>query len=263
MAMAQAGAAAAAATGLLVFLLYSAIHRVEEGHLAVYYRYGSLCLHPWPQGLCCPHLPSRFPPLLFLLPSTRGESRPPWPRFSCLSFLPALFTNCISEPTGAQLWVCPALSHPCQQEPSPLSQTVPRPELPLSRCFGMLSLPFPLSTVGCFPLITGMLSSRAWGDFPFVLWARGCAETQDFSMVTRGLFREEKCVLAALCSVAMLGGFCKSCLLQEPMASQQAKIRCSQPFRWGIAGGFRALMQFSVIPGSLNRPCFALKAGPC
>lgn len=37
--MAQAGAAVAAATGILVFLLYCSIHRVEEGHLAVYYRY--------------------------------------------------------------------------------------------------------------------------------------------------------------------------------------------------------------------------------
>ncbi|RMC11819.1 hypothetical protein DUI87_11945 [Hirundo rustica rustica] len=46
MAMAQAGAAAAAATGLLVFLLYSAIHRVEEGHLAVYYRGGALLTSP-------------------------------------------------------------------------------------------------------------------------------------------------------------------------------------------------------------------------
>lgn len=37
--MAQAGAVAAAASGLLVFFLYCSIHRVEEGHLAVYYRY--------------------------------------------------------------------------------------------------------------------------------------------------------------------------------------------------------------------------------
>lgn len=68
MAMAQAGAAAAAATGLLVFLLYSAIHRVEEGHLAVYYRYSApgsppgAGSHPWPQELCYPELPSWFPP---------------------------------------------------------------------------------------------------------------------------------------------------------------------------------------------------------
>ncbi|NWS68507.1 ERLN1 protein, partial [Crotophaga sulcirostris] len=41
-AMAQAGAAVAAAAALLVFLLYSAIHKVEEGHLAVYYRGGAL-----------------------------------------------------------------------------------------------------------------------------------------------------------------------------------------------------------------------------
>lgn len=90
MAMAQAGAAAAAATGLLVFLLYSAIHRVEEGHLAVYYRYGApgsppgAGIHPWPQRLRYPALPSGFSSLggqpLFLLPSTRaGESQTPWP----------------------------------------------------------------------------------------------------------------------------------------------------------------------------------------
>lgn len=42
MTMAQAGAVVAAATGLLVFFLYSSIHKVEEGHLAVYYRYCSL-----------------------------------------------------------------------------------------------------------------------------------------------------------------------------------------------------------------------------
>lgn len=39
MTMAQAGAVVAAAAGLLVFFLYSSIHKVEEGHLAVYYRY--------------------------------------------------------------------------------------------------------------------------------------------------------------------------------------------------------------------------------
>ncbi|XP_009979524.1 PREDICTED: erlin-1-like, partial [Tauraco erythrolophus] len=36
----------AAATGLLVFVLYAAIHRVEEGHLAVYYRGGALLTSP-------------------------------------------------------------------------------------------------------------------------------------------------------------------------------------------------------------------------
>lgn len=46
MTMAQAGAVVAAATGLLVFFLYSSIHKVEEGHLAVYYRYG--CPPPAP-----------------------------------------------------------------------------------------------------------------------------------------------------------------------------------------------------------------------
>lgn len=45
--MAQAGALAAAATGLLVFFLYSSIHKVEEGHLAVYYRYRSLPAPRW------------------------------------------------------------------------------------------------------------------------------------------------------------------------------------------------------------------------
>lgn len=38
MTMAQAGAVVVAATGVLVFFLYASIHRVEEGHLAVYYR---------------------------------------------------------------------------------------------------------------------------------------------------------------------------------------------------------------------------------
>ncbi|XP_064369602.1 erlin-1 isoform X1 [Dromaius novaehollandiae] len=46
MTMAQAGAVVAAATGVLVFFLYSSIHRVEEGHLAVYYRGGALLTNP-------------------------------------------------------------------------------------------------------------------------------------------------------------------------------------------------------------------------
>ncbi|KAM8806175.1 erlin-1 [Eudromia elegans] len=46
MAMAQAGAVAAAAAGLLVVFLYAAIHKVEEGHLAVYYRGGALLSSP-------------------------------------------------------------------------------------------------------------------------------------------------------------------------------------------------------------------------
>ncbi|KAM6264637.1 erlin-1 isoform 1-T2 [Spheniscus humboldti] len=46
MTMAQAGAVVAAATGLLVFFLYSSIHKVEEGHLAVYYRGGALLTSP-------------------------------------------------------------------------------------------------------------------------------------------------------------------------------------------------------------------------
>ncbi|NXM02097.1 ERLN1 protein, partial [Tyrannus savana] len=50
-AMAQAGAAAAAASALLapaplVFRPPPAIHRVEEGHLAVYYRGGALLTSP-------------------------------------------------------------------------------------------------------------------------------------------------------------------------------------------------------------------------
>ncbi|XP_064320588.1 erlin-1 isoform X2 [Phalacrocorax carbo] len=44
--MAQAGVVVAAATGLLVFFLYSSIHKVEEGHLAVYYRGGALLTNP-------------------------------------------------------------------------------------------------------------------------------------------------------------------------------------------------------------------------
>lgn len=68
MAMAQAGAAAAAATGLLVFLLYSAIHRVEEGHLAVYYRYGApgsppgAGIHSWPRDCAVLRFSPVFPP---------------------------------------------------------------------------------------------------------------------------------------------------------------------------------------------------------
>ncbi|NXK55305.1 ERLN1 protein, partial [Chauna torquata] len=44
--MAQAGAVVAAATGVLLFFLYSSIHKVEEGHLAVYYRGGALLSSP-------------------------------------------------------------------------------------------------------------------------------------------------------------------------------------------------------------------------
>ncbi|KAM9188123.1 erlin-1 isoform 3-T5 [Mergus octosetaceus] len=46
MTMAQAGAVVAAATGVLVFFLYASIHKVEEGHLAVYYRGGALLTSP-------------------------------------------------------------------------------------------------------------------------------------------------------------------------------------------------------------------------
>ncbi|EMP37935.1 Inhibitor of nuclear factor kappa-B kinase subunit alpha [Chelonia mydas] len=47
MTMAQPGAVVAAAAGILVLLLYSSIHKVDEGHLAVYYRSKGL-------GLCSP-----------------------------------------------------------------------------------------------------------------------------------------------------------------------------------------------------------------
>uniref|UniRef100_A0A7M4FKQ5 Erlin-1 n=1 Tax=Crocodylus porosus TaxID=8502 RepID=A0A7M4FKQ5_CROPO len=46
MTMAQAGAVVATATGVLLFLLYASIHKVEEGHLAVYYRGGALLTNP-------------------------------------------------------------------------------------------------------------------------------------------------------------------------------------------------------------------------
>ncbi|XP_074152420.1 erlin-1 isoform X2 [Sminthopsis crassicaudata] len=44
--MTQAGALGAAAAGLVVVLLYASIHRIEEGHLAVYYRGGALLTSP-------------------------------------------------------------------------------------------------------------------------------------------------------------------------------------------------------------------------
>ncbi|XP_050816198.1 LOW QUALITY PROTEIN: erlin-1-like [Gopherus flavomarginatus] len=46
MTMAQPGAVVAAAAGVLVLLLYSSIHKVDEGHLAVYYRGGALLTSP-------------------------------------------------------------------------------------------------------------------------------------------------------------------------------------------------------------------------
>ena len=36
--MAHVGAVVAAAMGLMAILLHSSIHKIEEGHLAVYYR---------------------------------------------------------------------------------------------------------------------------------------------------------------------------------------------------------------------------------
>uniref|UniRef100_A0A6I8NVN2 Erlin n=1 Tax=Ornithorhynchus anatinus TaxID=9258 RepID=A0A6I8NVN2_ORNAN len=44
--MSQAGAVAAGAAGLLAVLLYASIHRIDEGHLAVYYRGGALLTSP-------------------------------------------------------------------------------------------------------------------------------------------------------------------------------------------------------------------------
>ncbi|XP_038265618.1 erlin-1 isoform X2 [Dermochelys coriacea] len=46
MTMAQPGAVVAAAAGVLILLLYFSIHKVDEGHLAVYYRGGALLTSP-------------------------------------------------------------------------------------------------------------------------------------------------------------------------------------------------------------------------
>ncbi|XP_074856098.1 erlin-1-like isoform X3 [Carettochelys insculpta] len=46
MTMVQPGAAVAAATGVVVLLLYASVHKVDEGHLAVYYRGGALLTSP-------------------------------------------------------------------------------------------------------------------------------------------------------------------------------------------------------------------------
>uniref|UniRef100_W5MA74 Erlin-1 n=1 Tax=Lepisosteus oculatus TaxID=7918 RepID=W5MA74_LEPOC len=46
MAMAHVGAVVAAVTGVLAVLLHSSIHKIEEGHLAVYYRGGALLTVP-------------------------------------------------------------------------------------------------------------------------------------------------------------------------------------------------------------------------
>ncbi|KAK0149915.1 Erlin-1 [Merluccius polli] len=46
MTMAQVGAAVATVAGLIAILLHSSIHKIEEGHLAVYYRGGALLTAP-------------------------------------------------------------------------------------------------------------------------------------------------------------------------------------------------------------------------
>ncbi|XP_035256325.1 erlin-1 [Anguilla anguilla] len=46
MVMAHVGAVVAAITGVLFILLHSSIHKIEEGHLAVYYRGGALLTAP-------------------------------------------------------------------------------------------------------------------------------------------------------------------------------------------------------------------------
>ncbi|XP_066548898.1 erlin-1 isoform X1 [Amia ocellicauda] len=46
MTMAHVGAVVAAVTGVMAILLHSSIHKIEEGHLAVYYRGGALLTAP-------------------------------------------------------------------------------------------------------------------------------------------------------------------------------------------------------------------------
>ncbi|KAM4607552.1 erlin-1 [Polymixia lowei] len=46
MTMAQVGAVIAAIAGVMAILLHSSIHKIEEGHLAVYYRGGALLMIP-------------------------------------------------------------------------------------------------------------------------------------------------------------------------------------------------------------------------
>lgn len=46
MMMTQVGAVVAAVTGVMAILLHSSIHKIEEGHLAVYYRGGALLTSP-------------------------------------------------------------------------------------------------------------------------------------------------------------------------------------------------------------------------
>lgn len=66
----------------------------------------------------------------------------------------------------------------------------------------------------------------------------------DFSMVTRELFREEKSSFLQLCSVLQcweglaIAAFSKLMAHRPQVKLQQARIRCAQPFCWGIAGKF-------------------------
>uniref|UniRef100_V9KUG1 Erlin-1 n=1 Tax=Callorhinchus milii TaxID=7868 RepID=V9KUG1_CALMI len=48
--MTHAGAVVAAVAGVVAFFLYSSIHRIEEGHLGVYYRGGALLISPSSPG---------------------------------------------------------------------------------------------------------------------------------------------------------------------------------------------------------------------
>ncbi|XP_030059057.1 erlin-1 isoform X1 [Microcaecilia unicolor] len=50
MTMAQVGVVVAAVTGIVGLVLHSAIHKIEEGHLAVYYRGGALLNNPCGPG---------------------------------------------------------------------------------------------------------------------------------------------------------------------------------------------------------------------
>ncbi|XP_042192528.1 erlin-1 isoform X2 [Callorhinchus milii] len=50
MTMTHAGAVVAAVAGVVAFFLYSSIHRIEEGHLGVYYRGGALLISPSSPG---------------------------------------------------------------------------------------------------------------------------------------------------------------------------------------------------------------------
>ncbi|XP_078386924.1 erlin-1-like isoform X1 [Cetorhinus maximus] len=50
MTMTHVGAIVAALTGVVVFFLYSSIHKIEEGHLGIYYRGGALLASPSSPG---------------------------------------------------------------------------------------------------------------------------------------------------------------------------------------------------------------------